>query len=99
MVSHAQNRDVTAIVDHLNSLWNQVLLSQDQSVSRKLIAEFEWWFIVGNPTARGAASLGDILSLSLQLHKGLPIRQEFQHLDWYVLTRNLEDYVNWRMNP
>jgi hypothetical protein len=74
------------------------LKSSDITTTQRLIAEFEWWFFVANPTARGAASLGDLLSLSLQISKGLKLRNEFLHMDWFALSRSLDDYVSWRLS-
>ncbi len=95
-VKHARNEDVPAIIDHLRLLWDGVIESKNEQRTNELIAKFEWWFIVGNPTARGAASLGNILSLSLQIKKDLRLRKEFIHLDWYALSRSVDEYVQWR---
>lgn len=97
-VKHAQNQDIPAILNHLSKLWDMTLKSRDIPTTQRLIAEFEWWFFAGNPTARGAASLGDLLSLSLQINKGLKLRNDFLHMDWFALTCSLDDYVSWRLS-
>lgn len=96
-IYHASNRDVPDILAYLDSLWDVVLGAQAWSGRSRALAEFEWWFIAANVTARSGAGIGDSLSLVLQRRVGIPIRREFQHVDWEVLSRPLHEYVAWRV--
>ncbi len=95
---HAFNQDVPAILKHLNRLWDSILQTKDLHRQVERLAEFEWWFITANVTARSGAGIGDALSLILQRKTNIPVRQEFQHIDWDVLSRSLSQYIIWRVN-
>jgi hypothetical protein len=90
------SRDVPSIVRHLKDLWNKILLTEDKLEALSLIAEFEWFFFHSNPIGRAAASIGDVMSLSLQIEKGIPLRSQFVHLDFEALTRDRLSYIQWR---
>jgi len=92
------SRDVPKIVKHLERLWKRALIANSQREKVAAIAEFEWFFFQSNPLTRAAASIGDVMSLNLQYHLGLPMRTEFKHLDFYALTMTKDEYIEWRLN-
>jgi hypothetical protein len=96
VVYHSRSRDVPKILRYLEKLWDNILCEPDQKKVVALLSEFEWWFFAANPAGRCGASLGDALSIVLQIRKKLPLRNRFEHLDWEALSRPLEDYIEWR---
>lgn len=101
-IYHAANEEVPDILTYLQHIWEAVLNSASQTEALnqkeaiKWIARFEWWFIAPNITGNAGASLGNCLSLVLQLYLNLPIKTGFQHIDWDILTMALEDYIAFR---
>jgi hypothetical protein len=93
---HASNHEVPRIFYHLSHLWDRALAPVALAKRLSGIAEFEWWFMTTNVTARSGAGIGDALSLVLQRMHGLPIRNAYQRLDFEVLWRTPEDYLDWR---
>jgi hypothetical protein len=97
-IYHAFNKDVPAILEHLSRLWDSVLQAKDFHRQLEQLAEFEWWFVTTNVTARSGAGIGDALSLILQYKTNIPIRHEFRHIDWGILSKPLSKYIIWRVN-
>jgi hypothetical protein len=97
VIGHAVNVEVPGIMQHLASLWNGALQAGTNREKLRYVAEFEWWFIAADIPGRGAASIGDALSLVLQARAGLALRKQFQQIDIEVLSRSLPDYVEWRL--
>jgi len=96
-VFNSFSRDIPRIKKHMEYLWDKTLSSKTERAEKaKAIAEFEWFYFQSNPWGRAAASIGDILSLSLQNETGLTIRKEFVHLDFDALTLGKDEYVDWR---
>jgi hypothetical protein len=95
-IHHAYNRDVPFILEHLSRLWALILTAGDFQGKIAFLAEFEWWFMASNITARSGAGIGDALSIILQRQTNINIRHKFIHLDWEALSRSLKQYVAWR---
>ena len=96
VVHHAQNADVARLLAHLGCLWDEALAARDPRRRLEAIAEFEWWFMATNVTARSGAGIGDALSLSLQRTAGLALRSSFRRLDCEALCRSPQEYIAWR---
>ncbi len=63
-VYNAEHADVPVIMRHLTECWDIVMdgaLAVGDRVAA--LAEYEWWFFQANPFGRGAASMGDAMSL------------------------------------
>jgi hypothetical protein len=96
-VFNSFSKDLPVIKARLAALWDQSLSSNDPSQQRAAIAEFEWLFFNSNPLGRAAASIGDLMSLSLQIATHQKLRDHFVHLDFSALTMSKADYVAWRI--
>lgn len=96
LLLHSPSRDIPTLMEHLDGLWNQTLGPSNRKVKLQTIAQFEWVFFTANPLGRCAASIGDALSLALQIKCGLPLRNTFMHMDWEALSRTLNSYILWR---
>ncbi len=97
-IVHGQPAAKQAVLNHLYNLGDKVLKTQNYEERVKLIAQYEWWFFNSNPTIRGGASIGDIMSLSMQIKIGMPIRKVYYHKDFEALSMTLEDYTKFVIN-
>jgi hypothetical protein len=95
-IHHAFNREVPHILRHLNDLWDAILTTDKMHTRHELLLAFEWWFFTTNVTARSGAGIGDALSLILRLQTGIPVRKQFERIDWKALSSTLPEYVAWR---
>ena len=95
-ITHTRPEDKAIILKHLNSLWDSALTSPSKVEQAKAIAEFEWWFMISNPTLRGGASIGDSLSISLQRRLCFPLRSYYRHIDFEVLSMPKDKYIRIR---
>ncbi|NTV29596.1 MAG: hypothetical protein HGA80_05905, partial [Candidatus Omnitrophica bacterium] len=95
---NATSGEVQAIMKYLDNLWSVVNdlngLLDDRIAA---LAEYEWWFFQANPFFRGAASIGDAMSLIAQLKMGLRLRDKFEHVDWPALSMTLPEYLEFRV--
>ena len=95
---HAEHADVPAIMRRLTECWDSVM---DESLTRDArlaaLAEYEWWFIQANPFGRGAASMTDAMSFVALLKMGMPIRKQYEHADFRVLSMTLSEYIEDRV--
>ncbi len=94
----AEYRDIPFMTRHLIGLWDR-MMDETVGMDRRLpvLAACEWWFFQANPFGRGAASMGDAMSLIAQMKMGLSIRDKYEHLDFRALFMTLPEYVEYRV--
>lgn len=95
-VYNSFSKDIPKIIRRMEALWKKAINSNDKREQLQLVAEIERFFFWSNPWSRAAASIGDAISLALQVKLGLSLRDEFVHLDFYALSMSKNDYIKWR---
>jgi len=97
-VHHASDHEIPALLEYLGYLWDSVLSSPTTTLAAKDLARFEWLFFCSNITGLAAASIGNCLSLILQIALDISFSEGFENSDWYALAMPLENYLEWRVN-
>lgn len=104
-LEHAPDPMVPQALKRLQELWDKSLDKSRSYAERwELFAEWEWLWFWTNPFGRAGASIGATLSLlweaDLSQELGHSVwRKSFYHQDLEALSRNLEEYRNWRTRP
>lgn len=89
-----QKKNMEVIHEYLGQLWRDIVETSSKKEAAEKIAEFEFIFMMANYPGRGGASIGDALSLTMQLNKGLKIRDGFESVDHNVIaSSSLEEYI------
>ncbi len=102
-IRHAESKAIPIILDELNRLWEDMLeLNQSRNDYLTKLAKFEWLWFWANPYGRAGASIGDSLSMILQktlIQNNIlkRHRESFHHLDLEALCRDLQNYIQYRV--
>jgi len=94
---HARGDLIPAIMALLDDLWDQIIDTKDVETRYEALARYEWWLVQANPFYRAAASIEDAMSIIAQLATGIPLRNEYAHQDFDILSLPLERYVVFRV--